>query len=156
MATITRRDLEHLDLALTRLRRLWESPTIRQRLVAMVGGDVDPTLIRTLRAVERTELPEPGIGDVATILGVDNSTASRLVDQAVTAHMVARTTSSRDRRRSVLQLTPQGKALLRSALRARTTLLREVTSEWEPDEIATLAQLLQRFTAAATKAERTP
>ena len=155
MALTTRTQLEQLDLALTRLRRLWESPVVRRRLLEMVGGDVDPTLIRTLRAVERTELAEPGITDVALILGVDDSTASRLVDAAVTAGTVTRTTSTRDRRRSVLQLTEAGTSLLRSAMRARTTLLREVTRDWDADDIAALVELLERFTTAATKVERT-
>ncbi len=153
MAVTTRTRLEHLEAALTGLRRLWENPAIRQRLVDLVGANVDASLIRTLRAIELTDAPDPGVSDVALLLGVEDSTASRLVDQAVNAGAVERTTSTRDRRRSVLRLTEEGRDLLRAALRARTTLLREATSDWPPDDVAALAELLDRFTCAVLKTQ---
>ena len=152
----TTTSLDQLDLALTHLRRMWESPAIRQRLFDLMGSDVEPSLIRTLRAIERTEMAEPGVRDVARILGVDESTASRLVDQAVTAQTVERTSSTTDRRRSVLTLTEAGNELLRTALVARTTLLGDATQSWDPEDIATLADLLERFSAAVMKADSTP
>ncbi len=154
MGVIGRVQLEDLDAALTRLRRLWEHPAIRQRLIDLLGADVEASLIRTLRAIELADTPEPGVSDVAAILTVEDSTASRLVDQAVTAGSVERTTSPRDRRRCVLRLTDAGHELLRAALKARTTLLRETTSDWQPGDVAALARLLDRFTTDVLTAAR--
>ncbi len=154
MPAATRTRLEDLDAALTRLRRLWETPVLRQRLLELIGDEVEFSLIRALRAIELTGLSEPGVGDVAMVLGVDDSTASRLIDHAVNAGTVERTISTRDRRRCVLRLTEDGKDVLRGALRARTTLLREATSTWEPSDVATLTELLDRFTSAVTGTEQ--
>ena len=156
MSSSTKSDLQHLDLSLSRLRRLWDSPVLRRRLFGKLGSDIEPSLVRTLRAIERTELDAPGVSDVADVLAVDDSTASRLVDQAVVAELVERTTAPHDRRRCVLRLTDSGAALLEDALAARTSLLHELTSDWPEDDIATLATLLDRLAAAVTEAEPTP
>ena len=110
-----------------------------------LGEDVEPALIRTLRAIEVADVPEPGVRDVAEVLGVETSTASRLVDTAVSAGLVLRTTSTRDRRKAVLRLTEEGRALRRRALTVRTDLLAERTADWTPEEVATLVTLLDRL-----------
>jgi DNA-binding MarR family transcriptional regulator len=138
-------ELLALDAALGRLRRMWESPGGRRRFMERLGEDVEPALIRTLRAIEVADVPEPGVRDVAEVLGVETSTASRLVDTAVSAGLVLRTTSTRDRRKAVLRLTEEGRALRRRALTVRTDLLAERTADWTPEEVATLATLLDRL-----------
>jgi DNA-binding MarR family transcriptional regulator len=138
-------DLLALDAAIARLRRMWESPRSRRRFLARLGEDVDPALIRTLRAIEVADDPEPGVRDVAEVLGVDTSTASRLVDSAVSAGLAVRTTSTRDRRRARLALSDEGRALRRRTLEVRTALLAERTAGWAPEEVATLATLLDRL-----------
>lgn len=134
-----------LDAAIGRLRRMWESPRGRRQFLARLGEDVEPALIRTLRAIEVADDPEPGVRDVAEVLGVDTSTASRLVDSAVSAGLAVRTTSARDRRRARLTLSDSGRALRRRTLQVRTDLLAERTAGWTPEEVATLAALLDRL-----------
>lgn len=138
-------DLLALDAAIGRLRRMWESPRGRRQFLARLGEDVEPALIRTLRAIEVADDPEPGVRDVAEVLGVDTSTASRLVDSAVSAGLAVRTTSARDRRRARLTLSDSGRALRRRTLQVRTDLLAERTAGWTPEEVATLAALLDRL-----------
>ena len=153
MSVTTASDLQHLDLALSRLRRLWDSPVLRRRLFDQLGLRIEQSLVRTLRAIERTEADAPGVSDVAELLVVDDSTASRLVDQAVAAGLAERTTAAHDRRRCVLRLTPDGTELLERAMHARTSLLRELTAGWPPGDVATLATLLDRLAASVTEAE---
>ncbi len=137
--------LERLDAALGRLRRLWDCPELRRRFRERVGRPVEPAMIRTLRVIEHAQDHEPGVGDVATALAVDASTASRLVDAAVAAGYVSRQTSPRDRRRSVLRLTADGAALLAEATTVRTALLAELIAGWPPEDVAMLAALLERL-----------
>jgi DNA-binding MarR family transcriptional regulator len=105
-------------------------------------------MIRTLRVVEQAQAAEPGVAALAAAMSVDASTASRLVDTAVAAGYVSRQTSVRDRRRSVLRLTPEGSALLDEATAVRTALLAELTDGWPPADVATLSALLERLAVA--------
>jgi DNA-binding MarR family transcriptional regulator len=137
--------LHALDDALTRLRRVWLHPRRRRRFLTELGTPIELALLRTLRAIDTAETDEPGVCDVATELAVDASTSSRLVEQAVSAGYVERTPSATDRRRTVLSLSPQGVALLARATDVRERLLGEVTAEWAPEDVATLARLLTRL-----------
>lgn len=145
MQTPTATDLRRLDAALTALRRLWESPQVKRRFLAVLGRPVELSLVRTLRAIETAAADEPGVCHVADRLGVDASTASRFVDQATGGGWVTRTTSTRDRRRSVLGLTAEGDELLRASDDARTTVLSELVAGWDAPEVAQLGVLLQRL-----------
>jgi DNA-binding MarR family transcriptional regulator len=141
-------DLLALDAALGRLRRLWESPRIRQQFHDRLGEVVDPAMARTLWAIDVSECLEPSVRDVAEQLSVDTSTASRLVDTVVSAGLVERATSAQDRRRAVLRLTPEGSELRLRVQRLRTQLLAERTADWDPADVATLAILLDRLARA--------
>lgn len=120
--------LARIEVAFGRLRRLWESPALRRRFHERMGVAIDPADVRTLRAVAAAT-DECGVGDVADALGVDGSTASRLLDKAVVAGYLTRGGSRRDRRRSVLALTDTGRDLHRRSLRVREELLAELTAD---------------------------
>lgn len=152
MQTRSPSDLARLDAAVGQLRRLWESPALRREFIERLGEPVEPTLIRTLRALS-TAGDEPGVADVAAALRVEASTASRLVDQAVASGYAARGTARHDRRRCALSLTDSGTDLLERANAVRTGLFAELTRDWSADDIAALARLLERFTAALDEME---
>ncbi len=137
--------LRTLDDALTGLRRVWLRPGRRRRFLAELGEPVELAVLRTLRAIELVDGDEPGVSDVAAALGVKTSTASRMVDDAVTQGYVTRVASEVDRRRAVLQLTSEGARLLGRATQVRESLLAEVTADWSHEDVATLAGLLERL-----------
>jgi DNA-binding MarR family transcriptional regulator len=93
------------------------------------------------------------VGAVADALAVSQSTASRLVDQAVRAGYLDRHADALDRRRAGLELTDAGRSLLARADEIRHRWLAEVTAGWEPADVHRLAGLLRRFLDAATEAE---
>ncbi len=144
--------LERLDVAFGRLRRLWESPALKRRFVAGMGLAIDPGVVRTLRAVGHCG-EYVGVREVAAALGVDNSTASRLVDQAVVAGYLRRDSSPRDRRRAVLSITASGAEVLERAVRVREELLAELTRGWPDDDLNTLADLLERLADSVASLE---
>ncbi len=150
---LTARELERLDLSLTRLRRLWESPAVKRRFVQLLGAPAELSTIRALRAVERAG-EEPSVGDVADLLCVDTSTASRFVDHAVLAGFITRGTAPQDRRRTVLTLTSLGQQVLEQVKQARRVLLEELTADWNPEELSTFALLLDRLASSVTALER--
>jgi DNA-binding MarR family transcriptional regulator len=136
--------LQELDDLLTRVRAAIQRPEYRRRLLS--GFDVPggiPTL-RLLRAVEVVSSDEaPSIRDVASRLALEHSTVSRSVDVAVRSGLLDKQPCERDLRRTRLQLTTQGSALLRKASRRRRELLGQVTEGWADEDVDRLVELLE-------------
>lgn len=150
--TITR--LARLDVAVGRLRRLWESPHLKRRFLDGMGVQIETAVIRVLRAVgEGGADADTGVGEVAAGLAVEASTASRLVDQAVAHGYLNRDASPKDRRRTVLSLTPSGKQILARATQVREALLLELTDDWSDADVESLASLLERLARRVAELE---
>jgi DNA-binding MarR family transcriptional regulator len=139
------RRLELLDVALSRLRRIWGRPNLREVLIAHFGQAVEPGTIRTLRAIEGLVRPDLGMGEVAAALDVEPSTASRLVERLVEEGLVARTPCEADRRRVHLQLTGEGENFLARARAARMATYRQILRDWPARDIDRLSELLERL-----------
>jgi DNA-binding MarR family transcriptional regulator len=146
--------LDALDEALLEIRRLVRRPGYRSRLLGSLDAPVDIGALRVLRAVERSGGEPTSVGDIAERLDIDPSTASRLVDQQVCAGTLDRGRSDTDRRRSVLELTDAGRALLAEVTAVRRGLLAEVTDDWDDAEVATLVALLDRLRDGFARLER--
>jgi DNA-binding MarR family transcriptional regulator len=142
--------LERLDVSLLALRRIVAPPPAAT--LQHAGTRVELSTVLVVDALTRAEAA-PGVGDVAEALQVTHSTASRLVDRAVTAGAVERTRHPGDPRRALLMVTPQGATLQRAAVRFRTRRLAELVAGWAEQDVATLAELLERF---AVDAHRRP
>ncbi len=137
--------LHEIDDAFLRLRRLWSAS--RQRLVDDRGAVVDISNLIVLEACARGAARgrEVTIGDVAMLADVAPSTATRLVDRAVDRGWVRRTASGSGRRRTAVELTPDGSALHERAARARQAWLEEQLVAWDEADTARFGQLLVRF-----------
>ncbi|HEX9888670.1 MAG TPA: MarR family winged helix-turn-helix transcriptional regulator [Nitriliruptorales bacterium] len=142
-------DLEALDAAATQWRRFPQLPTVHRFLRAQLDSQVDPGAYRVLRAVERTERAAPTVGDIAEALDVDASTASRLIDRAVSEQLIERRPDEHDRRRTHVHLTEQGVARLGELREARLSLWRALTDDWPREDVVALAALLERTYEAA-------
>lgn len=154
MATTARRDaesvLDDLDEALLSLRRVYQRPGYRRRMLQGLSREVEPATLRLIRAVQRSE-GHPTVGAVADALLVDPSTASRLVETAVEAGLLDRRPCPDDRRRARLHLTGDGEDVLAEVTARRRELLAQVTAGIGPDELQVLSDLLsslrERFEA---------
>ena len=141
-----------LDDALIRLRRLWNGAVPRPSAMADRVQPVEMSTVLVVTAIHRLQTVRPGaevtVADVAGHLDVAGSTASRLVDRAVTATMVIRRASATDTRRVALRLTAGGQALLEAAGEFRLSYLEQVLDGWTGADVDTFAMLLDRFAAA--------
>ncbi len=135
-----------------RLRRLWTAS--RAHVLDELGQRVEMSSVLVVEACGRAEArgTEVAVGDVAALLDVEASTASRLVDRAVRAGLVSRAVSELDSRRAALQLTGAGRALKTRTTTARLGWLTGVVSEWTDDEVQVLGRVLTRFSDAVTAA----
>lgn len=139
--------LEAVDAALVRLRRLWSAPP---HLVDDAGRAVEMSSVLVVEGCARhaAEGREATVGAIAEFADVTHSTASRLVDRAVSAGLVARSPSPSDARRTVLTLTPSGSALRARAVAFRLAWLRSTLADWPAADTGALAELLGRFADA--------
>lgn len=147
-----------LDDALIRLRRLWSGAVPRRSVMADRVPPVEMSTVLVVNAIHRLQAVRPGgevaeatevtVADVAGHLDVASSTASRLVDRAVTATMVTRRASATDTRRVALSLTARGQELLAAAGEFRLSYLEQVLDGWTAADVDAFAMLLDRFAAA--------
>ncbi|WP_235522584.1 MULTISPECIES: MarR family winged helix-turn-helix transcriptional regulator [unclassified Plantibacter] len=89
-----------------------------------------------------------GISALAEAIGVDQPRASRLVAEATKRGEVARAVDPNDGRRSVVQLSAAGRAVLQEAHRGRREAVTTALADFTPEEAAQFAAFLERFVAA--------
>lgn len=144
--------LTRLELAFIRMRRLWEAPALRRRFGERLGAHIDPSLARTLHAVSQTK-GDIAVRDAAAWLCVDASTASRMVDAAVTSGYLERRRSDDDRRRWVVTLTKSGADMLDRVRFARHEILAELVADWPDDDIEQFADMMERLAERVAEME---
>jgi DNA-binding MarR family transcriptional regulator len=144
-------DLERLDAALMRLRRLWTAPRTQ---AGMRAGDepVELSTVLVVDALAREPQHHLGVADVAERIDVTPSTASRLVDRAVAAGMVERRVAADDARRADLHVTGAGSALHGRARAFRARYLAAVLADWTASDVSALADHLDRFARSVADA----
>ncbi len=115
--------------------------------VAEVDDHVTAAQLRILGLVERT--PGINLSAVADDLGVHASNATRACDRLVRAGLLSRADSERDRRHLSLDLTDEGRALLRDVMSHRRRAFERVLRRMEPADRETLVGALTTFATSA-------
>lgn len=135
--------LRDLDDLLASVRVALQRPEYRRKLLSGLDVPGGITTLRLLRAVEILSVDEaPSIRDIATRLAVEHSTASRSVDAAARVGLLTKHACEQDLRRTRLELTAQGRSLLRKTSARRRELLGKVTEGWLSADIDRLVGLL--------------
>lgn len=134
------------------LRRVYERPGYRRRLLPGLSREVDPAPLRLVGAVQRSE-GHPTVGALADALLVGLSTVSRLVETAVEG-LLDRRPCHDDRRRARWHLTGDGEELLAEVTERRRELFAELTAGIGLDELAVLKDLLCTLRAKFEGLER--
>ncbi len=98
--------VEEVMTSLVTLIRVMQSQTTPY----WVDLDIPLAQVKTLLALG--DLGAPTIGQIATVLGVTQPTASHLVERLVQSKLAYRSEDTHNRRRTLVQLTPQGEEML--------------------------------------------
>lgn len=85
---------------------------------------------------------------IAELLDVNPSTATRMVDRLVTTEMVARQQNPATRREVVIELTPEGRRVVRGVTRRRRAAIGRIVARMSEDERRDLVGALTAFTEA--------
>ncbi|MFI1191287.1 MarR family winged helix-turn-helix transcriptional regulator [Streptomyces californicus] len=92
------------------------------------------------------------VGVVAERLAVDPSVASRMVTDCIAAGYLVRAASQQDGRRTILQMTDEGHAMLAAFRRHQRSAFEFITREWPEGEPEQLARLLVKYVDSVAQA----
>lgn len=139
------------DVLAEELSRCWHElgSVLRDRrlLASLHGQALTPTKLRAVSVLAEGELR---VGELAARVGVDETTATRLVDRLESAGLAERQRLADDRRVTVVVLTAAGAELAADALRERRKFFADVLDALQPNE----RRELVRLTAKASRALR--
>ncbi|MFD7454947.1 MarR family winged helix-turn-helix transcriptional regulator [Kitasatospora sp. NPDC059827] len=118
--------------------------------------DLSRTLVLRIVLEAEQNTPENGpagqsgageitVGAVARHLGVDPSVASRMVTDCISAGYLTRTASQQDGRRTVLQLSPDGRELMARFGRHQRSAFECITADWTEQERLEFARLMLKY-----------
>jgi DNA-binding MarR family transcriptional regulator len=93
------------------------------------------------------------VSDLSKPFGITMPAASQLVDKLVQEGLVARTESAHDRRMKQLELTSQGRALVRASLDARLDWTHKLSAALAPERRDNIVQAMADLIAAAQDME---
>jgi DNA-binding MarR family transcriptional regulator len=120
----------------------------RKLLASLHEGSVAKLSPTKLRALDVLAEGGARVGELAAQVGVDETTATRLVDRLEALGLVERRSLPADRRVTVVGLTAAGEKLVAAVAVRRERFFCEVLSELEPDERVELVRLTAKAAGA--------
>ena len=136
-------ELRTIDGFIELIEMVARNPVQKGRVLDVAATKLSGAGLNALRIIARSG-PLP-VTEVARLLGVDQSTASRQIKPVEDAGLVARTSDDNDRRVAWIAITREGKALLERIHQMRRDDLDHVLSDWSDSDRAELARVLDRF-----------
>lgn len=145
-----RHDLKLLAMELSQCWRELASILASRRLHAFLhpelGSKLTPSKLRALDL-----LAEQGglrVGELAERVGVDDTTATRLVDRLEELGLAERRGEEGDRRATVVGLTAEGKGLVANVAAQRQQFFADVLGALDPEERVQLLRLTEKAALA--------
>ncbi|GIU91629.1 MAG: hypothetical protein KatS3mg011_0535 [Acidimicrobiia bacterium] len=136
--------MEYLDRIEDALLRVVKATARRAKAaVRRVAPDLEPAAYGLLY-----RLAEDGpirVTELADRLGIDASTASRHVSRLEKTQMVERRPDPSDARAVLVDLTQTGRSVFEALKHRRRAGLEAMLSDWSADDLAKLAELLERL-----------
>jgi DNA-binding MarR family transcriptional regulator len=93
----------------------------------------------------------PTVGEVGQMLRIQLPAASYTVDRLVRLELARRCEDAEDRRRTFVDLTPRGQALVERLRDARRDVIQRRLAELSPEDLGALLQGLQSLAAAIAR-----
>jgi DNA-binding MarR family transcriptional regulator len=129
------------------LEDLYKGLTTMTRRARDMSGDLHPglSLVAYTLLTEIRLTPGTRAADLCAHFSLDKSTLSRQLEQLISAGLLRREGERPGRRGTMLALTPAGERHLAAAAQAVRHRLAERLAGWDDGDIATFAQLVNRF-----------
>lgn len=140
-----------IDALMQNWRRRMHKRELGHRALATLGIPLDLAQFDVLAAIDGASVEfgkagdETMVGTVAERLAIDPSRASRMVADMVTAGYARREVSQADARRTVIALTPAGRAITEAVRAYKWLLLGDFLGTWAPEELDSFVSQLEHF-----------
>jgi DNA-binding MarR family transcriptional regulator len=147
---MTRLSLRSLAAELSTCWRELATTLASRRLHASLhpelGRQLTPSKLRALDLL--AEHDGLRVGELADRLGVDDTTATRLVDRLERLGLAERAAVEGDRRATAVELSPDGEELMAGVVAQRQQFFVDVLGALEPDERVQLVRLTEKAALA--------
>lgn len=139
--------VDTLDKAFRRLRKSMIRPPAGQVPVPALGRQLDMAKVFACDAVAelRATHATVSVKDVATELDLEHSTVSRLLGEVEEDGLLVRGTDPADRRRTTVELTDLGRAVVTDATAMSRFFTRILLAEWAREDVEALTALMGRL-----------
>ncbi|WP_435110952.1 MarR family winged helix-turn-helix transcriptional regulator [Nocardiopsis synnemataformans] len=144
-----------IDDHLLLLRQAQARPDYRRRLLKGVEGVSGVGTLRVLRSIERAEArgQAPAIGQVARDLEVEQSTASRAINETTKRGLTVRRPCADDQRQVLLELTDLGRQAALRATGNRQEMVAEALADWSEEDVSRFSRLFGAFVEVLSQVE---
>lgn len=126
-------------------------PGVQRDLYTVAGRELTPTQVTALEIVTRR--PSWRMHELATELGIDQSTATRTVAPLADLELVSRELDPTDRRCVVVSATATGRRVSGVISERRQVLMRDAVGRMAPERRLLLAELLEEYIEASRSLE---
>lgn len=136
--------VERIDAALLGIAHFFTSREVHALVQSAGVPPAYRALFPALRAVRDLAAPV-STKDVQGALGLSHPATCRVIDRCVAQGLVDRQVSAVDRRHTVLQLTPAGRAAAQAVEGARQDVVAMLVDGWSAPDRAALLEWLERL-----------
>lgn len=139
--------VDALDRAFRRLRRTMIKPPAGMVPVPALGRQLEFPKIAACDAIAELagRSGSVAVKDVATALGLEHSTVSRLLSEIEEDGLLVRSADPDDRRRTIVTLTELGEAVVSDATTMTRFFTRTLLTDWPEHDVEQLTRLLGRL-----------
>jgi DNA-binding MarR family transcriptional regulator len=142
----TSAEVEMIGRAMGQMRLMMGRRIITRLAADQLTPGLDLSHLDVIEAVRRAgELGEPTVGAVADTLRIDHSRSSRLITDLIQRGLLRRAVSQADARRTVVELTDVGKALVVKIGEVKRGFIQNVVADWSAEDISRFGTLFDRF-----------
>lgn len=142
-----------LDAVSQHWRRKMSKRELGRRAIEKLGLPIELSQLDVLFAIsapaygdENSDTDETMVATVAERLSVDPSRASRMVADVVSAGYARRAVSQADARRTIVELTAEGRAITEAVRSYKWVMMADYLSGWSKEDIEIFVPLLERYT----------
>lgn len=144
--------VKRLDAVMQHWRRRITKRELGRRAIEKLGLPVEQGQLDVLFAIAapgHSLDPEPAtetmVATIAERLSIDPSRASRMVAEMVEAGYARRAVSQSDARRTIVELTEKGEAIVEAVQSYKWLLMADYFSSWPQEDLTVFVPLLERF-----------
>lgn len=140
-------DAVRIGDTMTRMRLMMGRRVISRLAIARVAPGLELSQLDILDVVRRLRGEEQAVtvGAIAEAMRLDASRGSRLVAELVSRGILRRDACQEDGRRSLIQITEAGEALLSEISIVKQSMIERVLEDWSPEERHAFGALFERF-----------